>query len=149
MRQGCPLSPLLSNLFINDLALKLKSIGRGITIGNEKICTLLYADDIVLVEDLQSMLNVLNDWCCEKKMVVHVNCSKSQIVHFRTPFIHRTSFIFTCGDSQLDIVDGYTYLGLYLSEFLDYNITAKYIAQSVSIAGLLIAKVKCNGDLPL
>jgi len=151
LRQGCPLSPLLFNLFINDLALKLKAVGKGITIGNENVCTLLYADDIVLVaeteEDLQSMLNILNEWCGEKKMVV--NCAKSQIVHFRTPSTHRTGFIFTCGNSQLNIVDGYTYLGLYLSEFLDYNITAKRISQSASRAlGLLIAKVKCNGDLP-
>ena len=69
-----------------------------------------------------------------------------------TPLQHihnRTGFIFTCGNSQLNIVDGYTYLGLYLSEFLDYNITAKRISQSASRAlGLLIAKVKCNGDLP-
>ena len=92
-------------------------------------------------------LNILNEWCGEKKMVV--NCTKSQIVHFRTPSIHRTSLIFTCGNRQLDIVDGYTYLGVYLSEFLDYNFTAKRIAQSASRAlGLLIAKVKCNGDLP-
>ena len=41
------------------------------------------------------------------------------------------------------------YLGLILHEHLDYNITAKAVAQSASRAlGLLIAKAKANGGFP-
>ena len=35
LRQGCPLSPLLFNCFINDLAKKIKAIGKGIDIEEE------------------------------------------------------------------------------------------------------------------
>ena len=63
LRQGCPLSPLLFNCFVNDLAEKIKAIGKGISIDNgEKVCILLYADDVILLaeseDDLQAMLNV-------------------------------------------------------------------------------------------
>jgi hypothetical protein len=38
-----------------------------IDIGNEKVCILLYADDVVFLceneDDLQEMLNTLESWC--------------------------------------------------------------------------------------
>ena len=49
LRQGCPLSPLLFNCFITDLGKKIKAIGKGIDIEQgERICILLYADDVLL-----------------------------------------------------------------------------------------------------
>jgi hypothetical protein len=47
LKQGCPLSPLLFNLYINDLALKLKATGSGVDIDDENVPTLLYANAIV------------------------------------------------------------------------------------------------------
>ena len=38
LKQGCILSPLLFNLFINDLTISLKQTGKGINVGNVGVC---------------------------------------------------------------------------------------------------------------
>ena len=78
-----------------------------------------------------------------------VNATKSNVMHFRPYSISRTTFRFTCGQRDLQIIDKYKYLGLVLNEFLDFSMTAKLVAQSASRAfGLLIAKCKSAGEMP-
>jgi len=49
----------------------------------------------------------------------------------------------------IDIVDKFTYLGIVINEYLDYNVTDKTVAHSACRAlGLLIAKCKITGGLP-
>lgn len=151
LKQGCSLSPVLFNLYINDLALKLNVLNKGINIDGENVSILLYADDIVIIaateKDLQSMLDVLNIWCSENFMTV--NPLKSNIVHFRNPSIKRSEYLFKIGDINIDYASQYKYLGLLLTEHLDYSITAKTVAQSANRAlGLLISKAKSFGGLP-
>ena len=63
--------------------------------------------------------------------------------------VARSSFQFKCGESPIEYTDKYKYLGLVLNEHLDYNITAKYVAQSATRAlGLLISKFKQTGGMP-
>ena len=154
LRQGCSLTPLLFNmfnLFINDLALQVKALGKGVPVDDQLISILLYADDVVLIggnaHDLQCMLDILNDWCGANR--ISVNASKSNVVHFRPNSVARTSFEFKCGATSILTADKYTYLGITLNEFLDFNITTKTVAQNASRAlGLLIAKYKCIGGMP-
>lgn len=151
LRQGCILSPILFNLYINDLAVYLKSFGKGIVCDNDTICIMIYADDIVLLaeseHDLQFMLNALHDWCNRNDMLV--NNDKSNIVHFRKQSSQKTNFTFKCGNFVLKIVDKYMYLGMLMTEHLDFETTAKHVAQSASRAlGLLIARCKLAGGLP-
>ncbi len=67
-------------------------------------------------------------------------------------FDHRryyADYSFYCGDTALKISEKYKYLGLLLTEHLDYNITAKMVAQAASRAlGLVIAKDKAHGGMP-
>ena len=97
LKQDCNLSPLLFNRFINDLALQLKPLGKGVPVGDQLKSILLYADDVVLLaenaHDLQYMLDMLTDWCLANRM--SVNASKN-VVHFRTNSVTRTSFEFKC-----------------------------------------------------
>ena len=78
-----------------------------------------------------------------------INGTKSNIVHFRTPSVPRSDSVFTVGGINLDVVESYKYLGLVLTEFLDYSKTAKAVAKSANRAlGLIIAKLKAFGGLP-
>lgn len=65
LRQGCLLSPLLFNLYINDLVFSIKSSCNSIPIGGENVSLLMYADDLVLLarneNDLKKMLLKLHE----------------------------------------------------------------------------------------
>ena len=74
-------------------------MGKGIDIDNERVCILLYADDLVLLteneKDLQFMLDALYGWCKNNNM--YVNDNKSNIVLFRPPAVPKSEFVFKCG----------------------------------------------------
>ena len=46
LKQGCLLSPILFNLYTGDLSIALKNAGNGVPVGDVKVCSLSYADDI-------------------------------------------------------------------------------------------------------
>lgn len=86
-------------MFINDLAVYVKSLDIGIKLDDDNVCILMYADDIVLTAEsehnLQILLNHLNDWCNRNDM--SLNVIKSYTVHFRTESMPRSNFVFKCG----------------------------------------------------
>ena len=81
------MSPLLLCMFINDLALEIRHINKGIYMGGEQCFLLMYADDIVLicpdVTSAQDQLNVLHNWC--DRWCIVINQKKSQSMHIRNP----------------------------------------------------------------
>ncbi len=151
LNQGCLLSPILFNLFVNDLILELEAIGCGIDIVKENVCILCYADDLVIIsetaEGLQTMLDIVKQWYSKWSMAV--NTKNTQIVHFRAASMPRSNYTFTYADLPIVISERYKYLGLILTEFLDYQITASIVARSAGRAlGLVIVRYKAFGGLP-
>ena len=116
----------LSDHHINDLVLYLKSFHKGIKCGEDSLCISTYADDIGLLAETEQDLPVIN-WYATNEMTV--NSNKSIIVQFRNPSVRKTDFDFRCGNDILNIVDKYIYLGISLTENLDYELTAKFVAQ--------------------
>ena len=151
LKQGCLISPILFNLYVNDLANDIKDAGIGVKCGDDLVSVLLYADDICLIaeseQELQKLLDILNSWCVKWKM--QVNTQKSQIVHFRNNAKTRSNAVFNFGDDRIDIVSSYKYLGLVITEHMDYHVMAKMVSQAAGRAlGLLIAKFKSCGGMP-
>ena len=129
VRQGENLSPLLFALFINDLESSLRKDGvQGLNYINTKtieylsdddvemwlrLYVLLYADDtIILAEsasDLQKALDSLYNYCQNWNLTV--NDKKTKIVIFSRGKC-RLIPTFTFGDSNLEVCDDYTYLGV-------------------------------------
>ena len=150
VKQGDNLSPTLFALYINELAKCIKNLNIGIKYGNLKIGTLLYADDMVFIaeseQDLQVMLNTMFEWC--KKWRLKVNESKSQIVHFRKTRQKLTDVKFHYGDTQLQVVSDYKYLGVILDENLNFSKCSKMLAESGGRAlSSIISKFKMFKDL--
>ncbi len=109
IKQGCILSPVLFNLFLNDLIIELNISGCGVNVGDEQICVLGYVDDIVCLtettEELQTMLNIIHSWCQLWAMLV--NTKKTQIVHFRSCSTPKTDHTFTFGGETINVSHKY------------------------------------------
>ena len=52
------------------------------------------------------------------------------VIHFRPPSVARSSFKFTCGQSVINTVSSYKYLGLRLNEYVDYSESITLVVQS-------------------
>ena len=145
VRQGDNMSPVLFNIFINDLIKEINHLKQGVKIDAKDISILAYADDIVLIapepENLQNMLDSFYNWC--KKFSLHINVEKSQILHFRNKKSARTDFQFIIGNLLLEKVYKYKYLGLVLDEHLSYSNIADILCNSATRAlGALNSKTR-------
>ena len=122
VRQGCILSPLLFNLFIDDLCNDLQS-DLGIQLGEFLFNCLLYADDLALMADnekaLQILLQRVGDWC--NKNLLNINNQKSAIVHFRNKKAPICNFQFSMNGKPIRIQNEYKYLGVVIDEHLDFE----------------------------
>lgn len=136
VRQGDTLSPTLFNIFINDLISDIKNGSAGVKCGDNLVHCLLYADDLVMFSetenDLQTMLNILYSWC--SKWCMKANIDKTKVIHFRGKNTPQTDFNFSLGNSMIDIVDTYKYLGILLHYTLNYEITADVLSKSAGRA---------------
>ena len=69
VRQGCILSPILFNLYINEIPGLFKhTLSDPLVLPNETtLNSLLYADDLAIISKsksgLQNCLNQLHEWC--------------------------------------------------------------------------------------
>lgn len=86
VRQGCPLSPLLFNIMIANVEEELKKGGwGGVRLGEVKIYSLAYADDMVLLaeseEGMTHMLGKLESYLDGKRL--EINVEKTKVMRFR------------------------------------------------------------------
>lgn len=132
VKQGCILSPLLFNLFINDFPKALDHLRTDpVYIDNIAVNCLMYADDIVMLstskEGLQYSLDSLHEY--SKKWKLEVNTSKTQIVIFNKggKLIKDKSFHF--GDITLQTVQEYKYLGIILKSSGIFSSGISYLSK--------------------
>src|SRR3981189_1773985 len=82
VRQRDTLSPLLFNIFINGIVEKVKESGLGVKIGSETMSVLLFADDMILVANMEVELGNLvykvKQYC--DKWLLEVNVNKTKVV---------------------------------------------------------------------
>ena len=118
VRQGCPLSPLLFNLFINDLVgIINKNSNSNINLNtSNKINALLYADDLVLIseskEGLQRQIDTLQEYCQKWKLKINTDKTKTMVFNRGNKIINAN---FKVDNSPIENVKRFKYLGFTLS----------------------------------
>ena len=85
VRQGCPMSPLLFNLYINDVFEVINnSVDSPIYIKNKQVNALMYADDLVILgqteNELQMCVENLLKYCQRWKL--EINTKKTKCIVF-------------------------------------------------------------------
>jgi hypothetical protein len=128
LKQGCPLSPILFQMYISDLETKLIETGKGIRIQKEgnfwdnhdkkflSIPGLLFADDLVLLarnfKEMEKLLQTTSITGDELEIIF--NQKKSAIVVYSNNKVGETIKLKLQG-KEMPLAEEYKYLGIILS----------------------------------
>ena len=80
LKQGCVLSPLLFNLFIDDIKDIFDNTCHPVHLYDTDLNHMLYADDLIILsttsEGLQTCLDKLEAYCIENRLMINIEKSK-------------------------------------------------------------------------
>lgn len=139
VKQGCVLSPILFNAYINELAKMFKECNTGVNICDVQIGCLFWADDVVLIakdeKELQKMLDIASSFSRiwglgfnydkSNVMIVGKHSSKNQI--------------WKLGESVISSCNSYKYLGVHISNNLSDH---THVSEVVKKGNRLIGYIK-------
>lgn len=149
VRQGSILSPLLFNIYVDDLIVQLSNSNLGCFIGNKFFGCIMYADDIILlsasVSGLQSMLDICYTYGCKHCILFN---SKKSVCCACGPDANINIDCMHLGNLIIGWVESFKYLGFTIkcgSKFsIDINvIKRKFYAACNSV----LSHCRRNNDL--
>ena len=138
MRQGCNLSPMLFNIYVNDLIEELQNDDCDpVIINNCSISCLMYADDLLVLSEswkgLTTMLNKLGTFSNKWKLTIHEK--RTKIIYIvvskkgRQPFLkHKV------GNITIKTCNEYTYLGTTFTQSNSFKVARKQLQKKASKA---------------
>ena len=121
VHRGSVLSPLLFNIFINDIGEDVLLDDAPI-LHDSRISHLLYADDLVLLSTseigLQSNIDRVNVFC--KLWGLSINISKS-----KSGRVPKDKFQYKLGGDEIEYVNNYKYLGVNFANTGKFSVAEK------------------------
>ena len=149
VRQGCVLSPMLFDVYIDDLVADLRTCGAGIHLGGRRIPGLLFADDVALVASspasMAKALACVDRWCRKWRMSLNLDKCKAMII--KPPSTRDLTFPPFNGH-QLEMVHTFKYLGIELSSDGSWNAAVDARIKATGRATSRLIPVLCNQHLP-
>lgn len=142
VRQGGILSPVLFNLYMDELSRRLNGCNTGCMIGGKLVNHLMYADDLVTFSPSsvgqQELLNICSDYGVE--FDIKYNSSQSAVLICRTKQDKLLNFpVFTLANNCLEVCKKIKYLGHCIADDMNddddiYRQCYKLYAQANTIA---------------
>ena len=114
VKQGCGLSPLLFNIFINKLPEIFDKSCDPIKLGNLDINALLWADDLVILSESGTGLqnSIDKTFSFYQSLGLELNTKKTKVMVFSCGGRICKDFVFLAGGAIIETVDSYQYLGI-------------------------------------
>ena len=150
VRQGGILSPILFNVFMDDLSCTLRGALFGCHINGECYNHIIYADDTVLVASsptaLQNLLDISVTYFTEHKLLINRRKTKCMTV-FPSGMAKLTVPTFFIDESPITVVDQQCYLGVLLNSACSDNADIKTQIRSLYVRGnMILQKFKHCSD---
>ena len=147
LKQGCCLSPTLSNIFQNDLHEIFDNNCDPVTIGTIVLNSISWADDLILMSlsknGLQECLNRLSLYC--RKWGLEVNIDKTKTMVFGNKFVPET---FYYDGMPLTQEKEFLYLGFLLS--YNGNISSVMndrIKKATKVSNMVMRAIRTNKNI--
>ena len=129
VRQGCPLSPTLFNIYLDEIITKWqKKDITGIKLSkNQQLSTLLSANDQVIIgdteENLQKAVHKLNQIITEYGLTISVQKTKWMAFKGRDPVRTKT----VIDNKIIEQINSFNYLGNMISYEKNWTLITNYI----------------------
>ena len=150
VRQGCVLSPLLFNVYSEEIIKQaLGDIDEGILINGKRLNNIRYADDTIIFADSMEGLQTLVERVAETSQLygLDFNVKKTKyMVISKNQIPHEQLMI---NNQPITTVNSYTYLGTNLNDRWDHSTEIKQRIEKARIAFVKFAKIFKSRDLPL
>ena len=137
--QGSTLGPLLFLLYINDLP-DVVSNSESLMFADD---TVLYHSNVLpemLYQNLQRDLDAVNVWCAIN--YITLNISKSQYVCFGYRRANVENYVLKLGETTLDKVDSYKYLGTMIDNKLNGEAQYSKLMQTLAGKKITFSKIR-------
>jgi exonuclease III len=150
-RQGCPMSPTLFDVFINDIFDECRDLGAFVPGLERRIPGLLYADDSAViagsVADLEAMLMKVGDWASKWEMSFKID--KCGVMSIGGDEAELRGAELSLQGEQLPLVDTYVYLGVPFNSNLDLRQIATVRAAKAKASVKALSGLLRSASIPL